>query len=188
QGGFLRLLCDAGGIGDGCGYDPASGAIDDARRLAGQRPLRFEVAETVPAGWGSFDVAFSHEVLYLLHDLRAHAAAIFEALMPGGSYYAVMGVHDGSPLTAEWHRARAEELRLPKLYSIDEVAGLFGAAGFEVAAARLKIGFVPASGHTSTDHAGDSPPDSAPDLRRRVEYYNDHKLLLRFRRPSVDRR
>ena len=71
RGGFLRLLVEAEGIAEGYGYDPASGAITDARRLAGDRPLTFEVAETVPDGWGDFDVAFSHEVLYLLEDLPA---------------------------------------------------------------------------------------------------------------------
>ena len=96
--------------------------------------MSFEVADTVPAGWRSFDVAFSHEVLYLIHDLSAHAEAIFEALAPGSSYYAVMGVHAGSPLMVDWHRARSDELQLPKLYTIDEVVGVFGAAGFEVAA------------------------------------------------------
>ena len=176
RGGFLRLLADACGIAEGRGYDPASGAIDDARRLAGARPLQFEVADSVPAGWRSFDVAFSHEVLYLIDDLPAHVVGIFAALAPGGSYYAVMGVHTGSPFMAEWHRVHAEELRLPKLYSIDEVAGVFGAAGFDVAAARLKIGFVPATGH-GDDRAGD------PELLRWVEYYNDHKLLLRGTRP-----
>ena len=176
RGGFLRLLSDACGIVEGCGFDPASGAIDDARRLAGPRPLRFEVADSVPPGWGSFDVAFSHEVVYLIHELRAHADAIFEALVPGGSYYAVIGVHTESPLMVDWHRAHREELKLPKLYSIDEVAGVSGAAGFEVGAARLKIGFVPASGHDSTD--------PQPDLWRWIEYYNDHKLLMRCTRPS----
>jgi SAM-dependent methyltransferase len=171
RGGFLRLLSDACGIAEGRGYDPASGAIDDARRLAGPRPLRFEVADSVPSGWGSFDVAFSHEVLYLLHDLPAHAAAMFAALAPGGSYYAVMGVHAESPVMAEWHRANVEELRLPKLYSIDEVVDVFGAAGFEVAAARLKFGFIPESGHHSGDHAG--------SFWRRIEYYNDQKIFLR---------
>src|SRR4051812_23499527 len=63
QGGFLRLLADRCGIAEGFGYDPASGAIEDAQRLAGQRPLQFEAAETVPAGWRGFDAAFSHEVL-----------------------------------------------------------------------------------------------------------------------------
>jgi SAM-dependent methyltransferase len=175
RGGFLRLLSDACGIAEGRGYDPASGAIDDARRLAGHRPLRFEVANSVPPDWRSFDVAFSHEVLYLLHDLSAHAAAIFEALAPGGAYYAVMGVHAGSPLMADWHRAHVEELRLPKLYSIDEVAVVFGAAGFEVAGARLKMGFVPALGH---DH------ERAGSLLQWIEYYSDHKLFLRCKRPS----
>ena len=145
RGGFLRLLSDACAIAEGRGYDPASGAIDDARRLAGDRPLHFEVADAVPDGWGSFDVAFSHEVLYLLHDLAAHADTIFDSLAPGGAYYAVMGVHTGSPLMVDWHRANVEALHLPKLYDVDEVAGVFAAAGFEVAAARLAIGFVPAA-------------------------------------------
>jgi SAM-dependent methyltransferase len=184
RGGFLRFLSDAGGIAEGRGYDPASGAVDDARRLAGQRPLRFEVAESVPPGWGSFDVAFSHEVLYLIHDLSVHAGAIFEALVPGCSYYAVMGVHAGSQLMTDWHRAHVEDLQLPKLYSIDEVAEVFGGAGFEVAAARLKIGFVPASGHTSADRAASSPVAPEPDLLRWLEYYNDQKILMRCRRPS----
>jgi SAM-dependent methyltransferase len=185
RGGFLCLLCDACGIAEGRGYDPASSAIDDARRLAGSRPLRFEVADTVPTGWVGFDAAFSHEVLYLLHDLGAHADAIFAALVPGGSYYAVMGVHAGSPLQSEWHHAHVEELDLPRLYSIDEVAAVFIASGFEVAAARLEIGFIPALGHTSAERAAESPMSSAPELMRRIEYYNEHKLLLRCRRPPL---
>jgi SAM-dependent methyltransferase len=182
RGGFLCLVSDACGITEGRGYDPAPSAIDDARRLAGPRPLRFEVADTVPAGWESFDVAFSHEVLYLIHDLRTHADAIFAALVPGGSYYAVMGVHGGSPLQVDWHRAHVEELQLPKLYNIDDVAGVFAASGFDVSAARLKIGFVPAWEHGVERGAGSSM-DTAPQLMRRMEYYNDHKLLLRCQRP-----
>jgi hypothetical protein len=89
---FLRLLVDESGIGEGYGYDPASGAIDDARRLAGQRPLTFETAVTVPGGWAKFHAAFRHEVLYLLHDLASHAEATFAALAPGAPYLAVMGV------------------------------------------------------------------------------------------------
>jgi SAM-dependent methyltransferase len=182
RGGFLCLVNDTCGIVEGCGYDPASSAIDDARRLAGPRPLRFDVADTVPASWEGFDVAFSHEVLYLIHDLGAHAHAIFEALVPGGTYYAVMGVHAGSPLQVAWHRAHAEELHLPKLYDIDDVAGVFGASGFAVSAARLKVGFVPAFEHCAEPVAG-SPTDAAPELLARMEYYNEHKLLLRCQRP-----
>ena len=57
RGGFLRLLCTEWGIAAGYGYDPASGAIADARRLAGDLPLVFEVATTVPTGWERFAVA-----------------------------------------------------------------------------------------------------------------------------------
>jgi SAM-dependent methyltransferase len=186
RGGFLRLLCDACRIAEGWGYDPASAAIDDARGLTGSRPLTFEVSDTVPAGWRSFDVAFSHEVLYLIHDLPAHAQAIFEALVPGSSYYAVIGVHTGSPLMAEWHRANSDELQLPKLYAIDEVVDVFAAVGFEVAAARLEIGFVPVVSAAPT--VGGTPADTSPgELLRWLEYYNDHKLLMRFRRPALER-
>jgi SAM-dependent methyltransferase len=98
RGGFLRLLVDESSIAEGYGYDPASGAIDDARRLAGERPLTFETYVTVPTGWAEFDAAFSHEVLYLLQDLPCHAAAMFAALQPGAPYFSVMGVHAGSRL------------------------------------------------------------------------------------------
>jgi SAM-dependent methyltransferase len=179
RGGFLRLLADRCGIAEGFGYDPASGAIEDARRLVGQRPLEFEVADTVPAGWGDFAAAFSHEVLYLLHDLSAHARAIFGALAPGGVYYAVIGVHAGSRLMADWHRANAEELHMPKLYDIDEAVAVFEAEGFEAAAARLAMRFVPASGH------GHEHPRRLLDW---LDYYYDQKLLLRFSRPGPDSR
>src|ERR1017187_1411205 len=145
RGGFLRLLFDAEGIAKGYGYDPASGAITDARRLAGDRPLHFEVADTVPDGWGDFDVAFSHEVLYLLKDLPAHAASLFRSLKPGGSYFAVMGVHKGSPMMSAWHAESAVELGLPQIYELDEVASDFEGAGFSGSVANLKIGFVPVS-------------------------------------------
>jgi SAM-dependent methyltransferase len=173
RGGFLRLLADHYGIAEGFGYDPAAGAVDDATRLVGDRPLHFEAADTVPKGWGDFDVAFSHEVLYLLHDLSAHAAAVFGALAPGGVYYAVMGVHTRSPLMAEWHAANVDELRLPQLYDINDVVATFRAAGFDASAARLALKFVPAASHGH--HEGNQLFDW-------LNYYYDQKLLLRFGR------
>jgi len=173
RGGFLRLLADKYGIAQGFGYDPAAGAIDDAKGLVGHRQLHFEAADTVPTGWTNLDVAFSHEVLYLLHDLAAHAAAIFGALAPGGVYYAVMGVHTRSPLMAAWHSANAEELRLPQLYEIDDVVDTFRATGFDASAARLALSFVPAASHGH--HKGSQLFDW-------LNYYYDQKLLLRFSR------
>jgi SAM-dependent methyltransferase len=170
RGGFLRLLAARSGIAAGYGYDPAAGAIADARRLVGALPLTFEVADTVPAGWEGFEAAFSHEVLYLIHDLAGHAAAIHDALAPGAPYYAVMGVHAGSPGIASWHAENAEKLDLPALYSLDDVIGAFAGAGFEAAASLLKFGFVRLSGH-----ARSFPAD--------LNYFYEHKVMLRFRRP-----
>jgi SAM-dependent methyltransferase len=174
RGGFLRLLADRCGIAQGFGYDPAGGAVEDARRLAGRRPLQFETADTVPPGWNDFDAAFSHEVLYLLGDLAAHARGIFDALAPGGVYYAVMGVHAASPLMAQWLAANVEELRLPKLYDIDQVIAVFQTAGFDAAASRLAMRFVPTTGHGHHEQGR---------LLDWLDYYYQHKLLLRFARP-----
>jgi SAM-dependent methyltransferase len=177
RGGFLRLLVDCAGIADGNGYDPAWGAIADARRLADDRPLSFEVATTVPDGWSDFDLAFSHEVLYLLEDLVTHASGLFDALKRGGTYFAVMGVHGGSPLMAAWHAANAAELGLPRLYDLEEVAGVFEDAGFSVSVANLKLGFVPVSAHRhGHDHRG--------DLLAWLDYYSREKVLFRFTRPA----
>ncbi len=177
RGGFLRLLVDTAGIAEGHGYDPASDAIADARRLAGGRPLTFEVAQTVPDGWGEFDVAFSHEVLYVLKDLVAHAAGLFAALKPGASYFAVMGVHQESPMMSAWHAESALELDLPRLYSLDEVAGVFESAGFSVSVANLRLGFVPVSAHRHGH-------DHRSDLLAWLDYYTRQKVLLRFTRPA----
>jgi SAM-dependent methyltransferase len=174
RGGFLRLLADRCAIAEGFGYDPASGAIEDARRLAGERRLEFETSDTVPDGWDGFDVAFSHEVLYLLHDLPSHARAMFAALVPGGSYYAVIGVHAGSPLMVKWHRENVEALNLPAINDIEDVIAVFEGAGFEAAAARLRVGFVPAAGHHGHDRGW---------LLDWLDYYYDQKLLLQFTRP-----
>jgi len=170
RGGFLRMLCDSRHIAEGYGYDPAAAAIADARRLTGPRPLQFDVAGDIPLRWDRFDAAFSHEVLYLIPDLRAHAESVHGALVPGGSYYAVMGVHASSPLMVEWHRDHAAELRLPPLHHLDRVAASFAAAGFEVAASRLNIAFVPL-------------PAQEPRVLEWLEYYNEKKLLFRFTRP-----
>ena len=173
RGGFLRLLVDRYRIAEGFGYDPAAGAIQDARRLAGQRPLSYQAADSVPAGWVGLDVAFSHEVLYLLDDLPGHAEAIFGALAPGGVYYAVIGVHAGSPLMTEFHRENADALGLPPLREIDDVLAAFEAEGFDAAVARLKIGFVPADGRQHHERGR---------TLEWLDYFYDQKLLLRLRR------
>lgn len=173
RGGFLRLLADECGIAEGLGYDPALGAIEDARRLCSTRPLRFDAAEAIPPDWSGLDVAFSHEVLYLLNDLSSHAADAYRVLAPGGVYYAVTGVHAGSPLMAEWHRENASELGLPALRDLDDMIAVFKSQGFEVSVARLSMRFVPTTGHGHHDRR---------DMLAWLDYYCEQKVLLRFGR------
>ena len=175
RGGFLRLLVDESGIAQGWGYDPAAGAIEDARRLAGTRPLTFETSDTVPAAWAGFDAAFSHEVLYVLHDLASHAAAIFAALAPGAPYFAAMGVHAGSGMMSAWHGSVAADLGLPRLYDLEEVVEVFDAAGFEVSIARLQMRFVPATGARGGH-------DHRRGLLEWLDYYSRDKFLFRCTR------
>ena len=99
---------------------------------------------------------------------------MFEALAPSGVYYAVVGVHGASTLLVEWHRANAQRLDPPRLYDIDEVVASFRGVGFDAAAARLAVGFVPTTGH-GLDNGG--------RLRDWLDYYYDQKLLLRVGRP-----
>lgn len=171
RGGFLRLVADRYDIAVGFGYDPAASAIENARALAGRRRLEFSSADTIPLEWRPIDVAFSHEVLYLLHDPAAHAQEIQRTLAPGGIYYATLGVHQGSPLMTAWHGANRQRLDLPKLYAVDDIIEAFDAAGFDVSLARLAIRYLPAS------HA----PRPALDW---LEYYCDHKVILRLLRPA----
>ena len=63
----------------------------------------------------------------------------------------------------------AERLNMPPLYSLDEVVRAFTAAGFRAAASRLKIGFVPLSEH-------------APSFPSGLEYFYEHKVMLRFQK------
>jgi SAM-dependent methyltransferase len=173
RGGFLRLLVDRCHIGEGWGYDPAAQAIEDARRLGGERPLTFAAGDVVPEGWTGFDAAFSHEVLYLVRDMPRHAEGMLPALAPGASYYAVMGVHSRSPLMREWHAANAADLGIPPLYDVDHVVAVFEQAGFAAAVANLAFRFVPSSAHNASERVVDW-----------MDYYRHDKLLLRFTRPA----
>jgi SAM-dependent methyltransferase len=178
RGGFLRLVADEHRIAEGFGYDPAPGAIADARRLAGDRPLRFEASSSVPDNWRDLDVAFSHEVLYLLPDLAEHAGGVHRCLRPGGVYFAAMGVHAGSSMMAEWHAANRDELQLPPLRDIDDVIAAFEGVGFEASVARLAMRFVPTAGRGHHDQG------RSLDW---LAYYYEHKLLLRFARSGSER-
>lgn len=171
RGGFLRLLADAHGISEGFGYDPADAAVDIATELADGRPLRFAAADAPPDGWSAFDVAFSHEVLYLVHDLDGHARDMHRILRAGGVYYVVMGTHERNPMMPSWHREFSQRMAMPPIYSLEDVVATFVDAGFVSSVRRMPYGFIPTDGHLDGG------------LEGWLDYYYRHKVMLRFAKP-----
>jgi 2-polyprenyl-3-methyl-5-hydroxy-6-metoxy-1,4-benzoquinol methylase len=171
-GGFLRMVADRSGVKAGFGYDPAWRPIEMANADRGDRPLTYAAADHRPTDWTDFDVAFSHEVLFCIQDLGAHARDIFDGLRPGGRYYAVMGTHSRNPQMAEFHAEVRERLGLPdRVYAIEDVIGAFAGAGFEPHVGRMPFRFLPQL--VLGDDAGAA-----------LDYYARHKLMFKFVRPD----
>ncbi|WP_338665784.1 methyltransferase domain-containing protein [Pararoseomonas sp. SCSIO 73927] len=172
RGGFLRLLHALKPFRAGVGIDIAEDSIRAARAMAGPAPLEFAVATDLSPWRGRFDLAFSYEVIYLLPDLGAHAAAIHAALRPGGTYYAVTGCHNEGPL---WPALREQIGRTTNApvqdRSPDDYAAAFLAAGFDVSVRRFGFdGFTPAS----------KDRRYFPRLTDALDYYTRDKLLFRM--------
>ncbi|HEY4252985.1 MAG TPA: methyltransferase domain-containing protein [Roseomonas sp.] len=146
RGGFLRLLHALKPFRRGLGVDIAEASIAAARDLAGVVPVAYEAASDLTAWPGSFDIAFSYEVVYLLPDLAAHAAGMHAALRRGGVYYAVTGCHTENPLWPAWQDLIGGSTNAPlQDRSPDDYATAFAAAGFEVSVRRFGYdGFTPA--------------------------------------------
>lgn len=177
RGGFLRLLHATRPFRRGLGIDIAEASIAAARELAGNAPLRFELAADLSQWQAQFDIAFSYEVIYLLPDIAAHAAGMFGVLRPGGSYYAVTGCHTESPLWPAFRREIAATSNAPvQDRSPDDYAEAFKAAGFDVAVRRFGYaGFVPLPKNRNYYQT----------LTEAIDYAADHKLLFRFIRPPT---
>ena len=73
QGGFLRMLYDRHPYKSAVGIDIARELVARAELLKGHRPVEYKVTDSAASLGRTFDYAFSHEVIYLLRDLPAHA-------------------------------------------------------------------------------------------------------------------
>ena len=145
QGGFLRLLFEMKPFRRGTGADIALDSLAMARQKAGGLPLDFVSVPELKNRKAAFDVALSHEVLYLLPDLAAHAALIARVLKPGGVYYAAIGCHTGNPQWLRWRDIIAKYSNVEvQDYNLDDYAQAFFNAGFSVSARPYAFqGFVP---------------------------------------------
>jgi SAM-dependent methyltransferase len=145
QGGFLRLLFEQRPFHRGTGADIALDSLAIARRGTERLPLAFVSVSELKEMKAAFDVAFSHEVLYLLPDLAGHAALMRHVLKPGGVYYAAIGCHTGNPQWPRWRKIIAEYSSVTvQDYGLEDCARAFFDSGFSVSARPyLFQGFVP---------------------------------------------
>lgn len=176
QGGFLRLLYDNHPFKAAVGIDIARESVGRAELLKGHRPIDYRVASSAASLGRTFDFAFSHEVLYLLGDLAAHADDMKAALRPGGAYVAAVGCHTDSAVWPHWRKLIAETSSIPLYdHSLEEIARVFSTAGFTVGVRPLALdAFMPVT-------VG-SP--YFPKITDQLRYYNTDKVLFRFVRQS----
>lgn len=172
QGGFLRLLYDRHPFRRAVGIDIARESVGRAELLKGHRPIDYKIANSAAALGQTFDIAFSHEVIYLLPELAAHARDMAAALRPGGAYIAAMGCHTDSALWPRWRALIAETSSIPLYdHSLEDVTKAFADAGFSVSVRPLALD---AFMHVS--------PGSAyfPKVVDQLRYYSSDKVLFRF--------
>lgn len=175
QGGLLRLLHAMRPFRRALGVDIAEDSIAKATALKGDLPIQYQVGNRI-SGWDeAFDLAISHEVIYLIGGIEAHASDMWRVLKPGGVYYAVTGCHTDNPLWPQWRTFVAEWTNtVVQDRSIADYARIFSQAGFTVAARKLGFdGFVP---HV----AGGWMPDFADALH----YYTETKIVFRLVKPG----
>ena len=142
QGHFLRHLYEQFPFASALGIDPASETIEKAQSLVTDQPITYKVsgnASDAPKLSGhQFDIAFSHEVVYLLPDLNVHAQEMKEALKPGGSYYIALGAHADNPLWPRWKKLVSEFSPVePQSYTTDDICSAFMDEGYNVFAQRI---------------------------------------------------
>jgi 2-polyprenyl-3-methyl-5-hydroxy-6-metoxy-1,4-benzoquinol methylase len=174
QGGFLRLLHAVRPFQKALGVDIAEQSIEKANRLKGPLPIQYQAGAELDDWIEEFDVAFSHEVVYLVENIEQHASDIWRTLKSGGVYYAVTGCHTDNPLWPKWRTLVAERTHtVVQDRSITDYGRAFKAAGFKVSARKLQFdGFIPFSENNWT-----------PDFADALEYYTQTKIVFRLVKP-----
>lgn len=176
-GGLLQRLYGAKPFAHGVGVDLALGQVAQARKHRTDGPYDFAGLDYLDRQHGVFDLAMSHEVIYLLPDLDAHARLMRRVLKPGGVYYAATGCHTANPRWPEWRTIIAASAHVtPGDYAPEDYSAAFERAGFTVGVQPYRLDrFVPFS---ATDPLFRTVADA-------LDYYQHHKLVFRFQRDDV---
>jgi SAM-dependent methyltransferase len=134
----LDLCCGIAGPGRfitqelGCDYlgvDYSTGAIDIARRRAGDLPCRFEVARIPPIPPGPFDVALLLETMLAFAEKEPLLREVSRVLTAGGRF--AFTLEAGLPLT-EAERERMPDADTVWLVPIDEMLAALDRVGLVV--------------------------------------------------------
>jgi SAM-dependent methyltransferase len=179
QGGFLRLLYAKKPFKSAVGADIAADTIAAAAEKAAHLPATFIATADISNENlnDQFDLAFSNEVVYLLPDLKKHAADIWGCLKPGGVYYLSISSHTDNPMWPRWRELIAADSALDvQDYSLTDISDAMNEQGFAVAAQPFKTdGFLPVS--RSNDWFR-TPYEV-------FEYHYRQKVLFRIEKPTV---
>lgn len=138
RGGFLNVLHKNKNFEKALGIDIAMDSLAAAREANAGVPVTFEHSENLKNHVQEFDVAFSHEVVYLLPDLAAHAQEMHSVLKSGGVYYMAIGEYSENPLWPRWEKVIKDFSPVkPYTYSLQDMAEAFEKQGFDVYIRRL---------------------------------------------------
>lgn len=175
-GGFLKVLWDEHQYQFGVGVDTNQDVINVAQREAGMYPIKFHkidvgmngVLETSP---NTFDLAFSHEVLHFVPDIKDHARLMRRVLRLGGSYYALRSFSKDE--VWERHKERvSKDGAEPRRYLPDDIVDAFEDEQFAVSARLLPLDWF-----TSCDR---EKRNEYFGLMGMLEHYSQRKILYRF--------
>ena len=176
QGGFLRMLHDSHPFKSAVGVDLARAAVGMANERKGTRPIEYIATARLTDAGQDFDLAFSHEVIYLIEDLADHAAQVARVLRPGGSYHAVTCCHSDNPLWTSWRPAVAEFSNIPVPdHGVADFIEAFRQAGLEVDVSRFLA---------NTPIPTEAPSSFFPTHLDRLAVYTRWQLRFRCTRPG----
>lgn len=174
RGTLLRILYAQKPFAHGYGIDLDAEAIRIANEKQEDLPLIYQVSDTIRHLVDVIDVAFSHEVLYLLKDLDQHAREMFNALNVNGVYYAAFANHADSPAWQQVKEWFASDMGVePQDYTLYQITDIFKKQGFTVQLCKFKFdGFLPMEYFKDTQEIW-----TVFDM---LNYYSEYKVLFRF--------
>lgn len=181
DGHFLRLLHQMRPFAHGLGVDIDEPALENARASRREsEPIEYASLTALDNLEQHFDFGFSQETFWMIEDLPALAKTLHRVLKNKGEYYVTMGCHIENPLWVHRRQVlRSEGVRYFD-YSLDEVADIFYAAGFEVGLKRLPVEYF-------NIYHPEFTRRRAQSLSRLVQTSHDHKMLFYFRRDDERR-